>query len=179
MDRICVFCGSNAGHDPVYREAAAALGRELAARDIDLVFGGGGVGLMGALAEATLEHGGSAYGVMPEGIADREQPPDGLTELYLVESMHERKQRMFDLAEGFVALPGGIGTMEEFFEMVTWSQLGFHDYPTGIINVDDFFGELVAFLDGATADGFIDDAHRNSIRTAEDPATLLDDFEAL
>lgn len=178
MDRVCVFCGSNTGNDPIYRETAREFGRELAARDIDLVFGGGGVGLMGALAEAVLDAGGEVHGVMPEGIADREQPPDGLTELYLVESMHERKQQMFDLADGFVALPGGIGTLEELFEMVTWAQLGFHQYPTGIVDIDGFFVDLVAFLDSATAAGFIAEDHRELILVEDDPGTLLDRFQA-
>lgn len=174
MDSLCVFCGSSAGRDPVYRDAAATFGRELAVKDIDLVFGGGGVGLMGALAEAVLEHGGDAYGVIPEGIAEREQPPEDLTELYHVESMHERKQRMFSLAEGFVALPGGIGTLEEFLEMVTWAQLGFHEYPTGLLNVDGFFDDLIGFLDEATESGFVTRAHRDMVRVERDPEALLD-----
>lgn len=177
MDRICVFCGSKTGNDPIYRETAVTFGRELAARDLDLVFGGGGVGLMGVLAESTLEAGGEVHGVMPDGIADREQPPDGLTELHLVESMHERKQQMFDLSDGFVALPGGIGTLEELFEMVTWAQLGFHDYPTGIVDVGEFFVDLVAFLDGATDAGFIAENHRDLILVEDDPAALLDRFQ--
>lgn len=174
MDSLCVFCGSKTGEDPIYREAAAAFGQELVSRDIDLVFGGGGVGMMGVLAEAVLEAGGDAYGVIPEGIAEREQPPADLTELYEVESMHQRKQKMLALSEGFVALPGGIGTLEEYLEMVTWAQLGFHSYPTGLLNVDGFFDDLTGFLDTATASGFVDDAHRKLVVVDQEPAALLD-----
>lgn len=178
MDRICVFCGSKTGNDQVYLETAVEFGRELAKRDIDLVYGGGGVGLMGALAESVVDAGGEAHGVMPEGIADREQPPEDLTELYLVGSMHERKHKMFDMSEGFVALPGGIGTLEELFEMVTWAQLGFHHYPTGILDVEGYFVDLVSFLDGATVAGFIAEEHRDLIIVDERPSSLLDRFQA-
>ncbi|MFB6095909.1 MAG: TIGR00730 family Rossman fold protein [Haloferacaceae archaeon] len=177
MERICVYCGSNPGRDPAYREAATAFGRELVARDLGLVYGGGTVGMMGTLADAVLEAGGEAHGVIPESLLEREPPHRGLTELDVVQSMHERKARMVELADGFVALPGGYGTFEELLEVLTWAQLGFHRSPCGVLNVAGYYDDLVAFLDHAVAEEFVSQDHREMVVVAEDPGPLLDGFE--
>jgi uncharacterized protein (TIGR00730 family) len=152
---VCVYCGSSAGDDRVYADVAAALGRLLADRGIRLVYGGGSVGLMGILADACLDRGGEVVGVIPKGLFAREVAHDGLTELHEVHSMHERKQLMFDLADAFVALPGGLGTLEELAEVTTWAQLGLHRKPIVVLDTSGFWGPLVAQLDRATADGFL------------------------
>lgn len=178
MERICVYCGSRTGEDERYRTATAAFGAELARREIGLVYGGGGVGLMGVLAESVLDAGGEAIGVIPEGMANSERPPADLTETIVVDSMHTRKQTMFERAEGFVALPGGLGTLEELLEMLTWSQLGIHDYPCGVLNVAGYYDGLVTFLDTAVSEGFVPAAHRDLLTVGEDPASLLDALAA-
>ena len=178
MDRLCVYCGSSPGHDPSYREAARALGGELLARDLGLVYGGASVGLMGTIADTVMEGGGEVIGVIPEALQDREVAHAGLTDLQVVDSMHDRKRRMVDLADGFVALPGGLGTLEELFEVLTWAQLGLHDDPCGLLNVEGFYDGVVAHLDGATDAGFVSAAHRDLARVERDPAALLDAFEA-
>lgn len=160
MKSICVFCGSNAGNQPIYRSEAEKLGRLLAARGIELVYGGGNVGLMGAVADACLEAGGTVVGVIPQALMGKEvagRPVDHrtLTRLEVVDSMHTRKARMAELAEGFIALPGGFGTFEEFCEILTWSQLGFHAKPMGLLNVNGFYDPLLAMFDRAVADGFL------------------------
>lgn len=160
MKSICVFCGSNAGNQPIYRSEAEKLGRLLAARGIELVYGGGNVGLMGAVADACLEAGGTVVGVIPQALMGKEvagRPVDHrtLTRLEVVDSMHTRKARMAELAEGFIALPGGFGTFEEFCEILTWGQLGFHAKPMGLLNVNGFYDPLLAMLDRAVADGFL------------------------
>jgi len=176
MDRICVYCGSRPGDRPEYREAARAFGRELLRRDLGLVYGGGSVGLMGVVADEVVEGGGEAIGVIPEAIRAREVDHGDLTELHVVNSMHERKELMVELADGFVALPGGLGTVEELFEVLTWAQLGFHDDPVGLLAVGDYFDDLVAWLDGATEAGFVREEHRELLVVEEDPGALLDRF---
>lgn len=160
MKSICVFCGSNAGNQPIYRGEAEKLGRLLAARGIELVYGGGNIGLMGAVADACLEAGGTVVGVIPQALMGKEvagRPVDHrtLTRLEVVDSMHTRKARMAELAEGFIALPGGFGTFEEFCEILTWGQLGFHAKPMGLLNVNGFYDPLLAMFDRAVADGFL------------------------
>ena len=160
MKSICVFCGSNAGNQPIYRSEAEKLGRLLAARGIELVYGGGNVGLMGAVADACLEAGGTVVGVIPQALMGKEvagRPVDHrtLTRLEVVDSMHTRKARMAELAEGFIALPGGFGTFEEFCEILTWGQLGFHAKPMGLLNVNGFYDPLLAMFYRAVADGFL------------------------
>jgi uncharacterized protein (TIGR00730 family) len=176
--RVCVFCGSNVGARPVYGELAVALGQEIARRGLGLVYGGGDVGLMGVVADACLDAGGEVVGVMPEALAAKEIAHRGLTELRVVASMHERKAAMADLADGFVALPGGFGTLEEFFEVVTWTQLGVHQKPCGLLDVDGYFGPLLALIERAVADGFIRARHRDLVLTSSEPGDLLDRLEA-
>ena len=177
--RICVFCGSSVGSRPVYVAAARELGRTLAERGLGVVFGGGKVGLMGVLADAALAAGGEAIGVIPEALVAREIAHNGLTELRVVHSMHERKTLMADLADAFIALPGGYGTFEEFFEAVTWTQLGIHSKPCGLLNVDGYYDALLALLDRAVSDGFIREANRALIVAASDVQTLLEKLETV
>ena len=160
MKRICVFCGSNAGTNPIYREAAERVGRLLAQRGIELVYGAGNIGLMGAVADACLEAGGTVIGVIPEAlmgkeVAGRAVDHRALTRIEVVDSMHTRKARMGELADAFIALPGGFGTFEEFCEILTWGQLGFHQKPMGLLNVNGFYDPLLAMFDRAVADGFL------------------------
>jgi len=178
VERICVYCGSNHGRNPAYREAAAALGRTLVERDLGLVYGGGDVGLMGTIADATLEAGGEVHGVIPGALLEREPTREGLTTLEVVDSMHERKARMADLADAFVALPGGFGTLEELMEVLTWAQLGFHGDPCGLLDVAGYYDPLVAFFDRQVADGFVSEVHREMLVVADDADELLDRFEA-
>jgi uncharacterized protein (TIGR00730 family) len=177
MERICVYCGASEGHRPVYKQAAVEFGRTLVERDIGLVYGGGDIGLMGAIADAVLDSGGRAHGVIPQALVDREQAHDGLSELDVVESMHARKGRMVELADGFVALPGGYGTLEELLEVLTWAQLGFHHHPCGLLNVAGYYEGLVSFFDHQLEEGFVNDDHREMLIVADDSSTLLDAFE--
>ena len=174
MKRVCVFCGSSAGARPVYAEAARATGRLLAERGIGLVYGGGNVGLMGEVADAVLAAGGRVTGVIPRALMEREVGHRGLTTLHVVGSMHERKALMVDLSDGFVALPGGFGTLDELCEALTWSQLGIHAKPCGVLNVEGYFDALLALFDHATREGFVRDAHRRLVLEATEPAALLD-----
>ena len=174
MHRLCVFCGSNAGDTAAYREAAVALGRLLAQRRVGLVYGGGHVGLMGLLADAALSAGGRVTGVIPQALWDREVGHTGLSELRVVGSMHERKAVMAELSDAFVALPGGVGTLEEIFEAWTWGQLGIHRKPCGLLNVAGYFDPLLSFLDRAVEAGFVPPAHRAMLQVAAGPAPLLD-----
>ena len=176
--RLCVFCGSNPGKRPVYVETAQALGRELVARGYGLVFGGGRVGLMGAVADAVLEAGGEVLGVIPEGLKRREVAHEGLTELLVVDSMHTRKHLMAEHSQGFIALPGGLGTFEEMFEVVTWAQLGIHGKPCGLLDVDGYFEPVLAQLDRGVEEGFVRAAHRDLWLRETTPAALLDRMEA-
>jgi uncharacterized protein (TIGR00730 family) len=174
VNRLCVFAGSSSGADPAYRQAAAALGRVLAERRVAVVYGGGSVGLMGALADAVLEAGGEVIGVIPQRLVDREIAHEGLSELRIVATMHERQALMSELSEAALALPGGMGTLEEVFELVTWSQLGIHHKPCGLLNVRGYFDPLAALLDHAVDNGFVKPEHREILIIEEDPATLLE-----
>jgi len=174
MRQLCVFCGSSSGRDPVYREAAEALGRLLARRGMGLVFGGGHIGLMGVVADAAIEAGGSAIGVIPRGLQARELGHRGLTELRVVESMHERKATMVALADGFIALPGGMGTLEETTEVLTWAQLGIHRKPVGLLDVGGYWKPFVGFLDHAVDEGFLRRDHRAMVLVEADPAELVE-----
>ncbi|WP_372422179.1 TIGR00730 family Rossman fold protein [Salinarimonas chemoclinalis] len=178
MTRICVFCGSNPGNDPAYRAAAVSLGETLAARGIGLVYGGASVGLMAVVADTVLARGGEVVGVIPQMLVDKEIAHRGLAELHVVESMHARKSRMADLSDGFVALPGGVGTLEELFEIWTWAQLGTHAKPVGLLDVAGFYDLLGRFLDHVVAQGFMREAHRGMLLRAEEPGALLDAFAA-
>ena len=173
MKRICVYCGSNTGNRPIYREMADALGALLAQRGIGLVYGGGNVGLMGIVADAALAGGGEVIGVIPGALADREIAHAGVTDLRVVDSMHTRKALMAELSDAFIAMPGGVGTFEEFFEAVTWTQLGVHRKPCGLLNVGGFYSPLAAFIDQAVTEGFIKPIHRAMIVVDDDPERLL------
>jgi uncharacterized protein (TIGR00730 family) len=173
MSRVCVFCGSNKGEDPTYAELSRALGRALAARGLGLVYGGASVGLMGLIADTVLAQGGEAIGVIPSSMVDRELAHTGLTRLHVVNTMHERKALMAELSDAFVALPGGLGTLDELFEAATWAYLGIHSKPIGLLNHEGYYDALLAFLDHATAQGFIRPAARALIRTAPDVDSLL------
>ena len=177
MKRICVFCGSSAGTRPQYRKCAEELGAEFARRNIGLVYGGGNVGLMGAIADAVLESGGEAIGVIPEYLMTREIGHKQLTKLHIVHSMHERKALMADLSDAFIALPGGFGTFEEFFEVLTWSQLGLHLKPCGIVNVLNYYSPLLAMLDHAVEERFLKAQNRALVLSAENPQALLQALE--
>jgi len=174
LNSVCLFCGSSPGTLPAYGEAAALLGRTLAGRGLTLVYGGGRVGLMGIAADAALAAGGKVIGVIPEALATRELAHPGVTELRVVESMHERKALMSGLADSFLALPGGIGTLEEWFEVWTWSQLGFQLKPCGLLNVAGYYDHLLAFLDHMTEERFLTRAHRSMAIVDDQPERLLD-----
>ena len=176
MKRICVFCGSSAGNRPEYRVCAEELGAELVRRQIGLVYGGGNVGLMGAIADSVLKAGGEAIGVIPEHLMALEVGHKHLTKLHVVRSMHERKALMADLSDAFIALPGGFGTLEEFFEVLTWSQLGLHRKPCGIVNVLDYFTPLLEMLDHAVEERFLKGENRALVLSRETPAELLQAF---
>ena len=173
-----MFCGSSPGNNPEYRETARNLGRILAGRNIELVFGGGRVGLMNEIANTVLGAGGRVTGVIPQSLVDREVAHTGISELRVTGSMHERKALMAELSDGFIALPGGIGTFEEFMEIITWGQLGFHRKPCGLLNTLGFYDGLLEFLDHAVREGFLHDANRDSILVSESPEELLDLFTA-
>lgn len=178
MKRICVFCGSSPGNGPEYRKAARTLGAVLAERNIELVFGGGRVGLMNEVANSVLSAGGRVTGVIPQSLVDREVAHTGVSDLRITGSMHERKALMAELSDAFIALPGGVGTFEEFLEVVTWGQLGFHRKPCGIINTLGFYDGFLGFLDHAVREGFLHGEIRGSILMAESPEELLDVFTA-
>jgi uncharacterized protein (TIGR00730 family) len=171
--RICIFCGSSTGVRPQYRAAAREIATLLAARGVGIVFGGGCVGLMGVVADAALAHGGHVIGVIPSAMVARELAHRGLPDLRIVASMHERKALMADLSDAFIALPGGFGTFEEFCEVVTWSQLGLHRKPCGLLNVAGYYDSLVALFDRAVADGFIRPENRGIVIADADPGTLI------
>jgi len=176
MHRICVFAGSNVGVRPEYAEAASTLGRELVKRGLGLVYGGASVGLMGVIADTMLSEGGEVIGVLPHGLFLRELPHKGLTEVHEVASMHERKALMADLADGFIAIPGGFGTFDELFEIVTWAQLGLHNKPVGVLNVAGYFEPLQALIQHASREGFIPRVHLSLLLFEDDPNLLLDHF---
>jgi uncharacterized protein (TIGR00730 family) len=174
MKRICVFCGSNPGRRTAYREAAVTMGHLLAERNIELVYGGGNVGLMGIVADAVLEKGGIVTGVIPEVLVARELAHQGVQNLRVVRSMHERKALMADLSDGFIALPGGFGTFEEFCEIVTWSQLGLQEKPCGLLNVENYYQPLLSLFDHAVEEGFLMPENRKIVLAHPEPEVLLD-----
>lgn len=174
MKSVCVFCGSNPGSDPVFAEGAVAMGQAIARRGLTLVYGGGSVGLMGIVADAALAAGGEVHGVIPVMLRQKEVGHYGLTRIDIVDTMHERKARMAALSDGFIAMPGGIGTFEEIFEVWTWSQLGIHAKPLGFLDIAGFYAPLGGFLDGTVAAGFLRPAHRAMAHLATDPDALLD-----
>lgn len=174
FQRLCVFCGSKTGNQAAYAEAARVLGEVLVREGIGLVFGGGRIGLMRIIADTVLDGGGEAIGVIPRGLAKKEVAHERVTELHVVDSMHERKALMADMSDGFIALPGGLGTLEEIAEAFTWGQLGIHQKPCGILNVDGFYDELIAFLDTATAHEFLNPGQRALITVATEPEALLE-----
>ena len=174
MKTVCVFCGSRGGSRLSYKAAAERVGKMLARRGLRLVYGGGRVGLMGALADAALLEGGEVVGVIPKALVEKEVGHTGLSELHIVGSMHERKKLMADLSDGFVALPGGYGTLEEFLEVLSWAQLSIHEKPCGLLDVDDYWKPLSLLFDKAVAEGFVYPDHRALVLTDEDPELLLD-----
>lgn len=176
IKNICVYCGSSPGKNPAYAKAATQLARALCDRDIGLVYGGAAVGVMGALADAVLAAGGKAVGVIPRSLAVKEVAHASLSELHVVGSMHERKAMMADLADGFIALPGGWGTLEEIFEILTWAQLGFHDKPCGLLNVEGYYDGLIGFLENSFEQQFVNELYRPLLIKAHEPDGLLDHF---
>jgi uncharacterized protein (TIGR00730 family) len=176
MKYICVFCGSSYGENPIYRTAAQGMGKALVKRRLGLVYGGGNVGLMGTVADAVLEAGGEAIGVIPEFLVAKEIAHRGLSQLRIVNSMHSRKAMMAELADGFIALPGGFGTFEEFCEILTWAQLGFHQKPCGLLNINGYYNSLLSMFDHAVNEQFVRSRHRDLVLEDEDPIRLLDKF---
>jgi hypothetical protein len=178
LRRICVYCGSNAGNNPTHRTAAYDLGAFLARSGIGLVYGGGNVGLMGAVADGALSQSGEVIGVIPKSLREKELGHGGVTELHVVTSMHERKQMMVDLSDGFIALPGGFGTLDELFETLTWLQLSFHDKPVGLLNVGGFFDGLIEFIAHMSRSGFLKPEHAKCVLVENDPTQLLAAMES-
>lgn len=174
LRRICVYCGSNPGSDPAHRSAARALGAFLARSGLGLVYGGGNVGLMGAVADGALSQGGEVIGVIPRSLMEKELGHGGVTELRVVASMHERKQMMVDLSDAFIALPGGFGTLDELFETLTWLQLAFHDKPVGLLNVGGFFDGLVEFIHHMSRQGFLKPEHARCVLVESEASKLLE-----
>jgi len=171
--RIAIYCGSSRGLDPIYATAAAEMATYLAKQGIGIVYGGGNVGIMGVIADAALAAGGEVIGVIPESLLAKELSHAGVTELHVTRSMHERKQKMVDLSDAFIALPGGFGTLDELFETLTWLQLGFHGKPVGLLNSAGFFDHLLTFLDHMSSTGFLTAKHRSSLITETEPEALL------
>lgn len=178
LKSVCVFCGASTGTNPVYREAAVTLGRTLAERGLRLVYGGGAVGLMGIVADAALAAGGEVVGIIPESLKRAEIGHAGLTRLEVVDGMHARKARMAELSDAFIALPGGLGTLEELFEVWTWGQLGYHDKPLGLLDANGFYASLGNFLDHLVGEGFVRPQHRAMLQRSETAAQLLDSLDA-
>lgn len=176
---LCVYCGSSAGNHPEYASNAQAFGSEMARRGMTLVYGGGNVGLMGVVADAVLAAGGKVIGVIPRQLVDREVAHAGLTELQVVDTMHQRKTRMFELSDGFVALPGGFGTLDEMFEMLTWAQLGLHDYPCAFLDTRGYYGKLRELTQQMVSEGFVRDAQQKRIWFGADMTKLFEWMDAL
>lgn len=170
---VCVYCGSSVGNNPVFADAARSLGRKLVEQNLSLVYGGGHVGLMGIVADAVLDAGGEVTGVIPKALMDSEVGHERLTRLFVVKDMHERKALMAEHAHGFIAMPGGIGTLEELFEALTWAQLGFHEKPVGLLNVDGFYDKLIEFLKQLTSQGFLRTEHRDLLIVQAEPDALI------
>lgn len=177
MQRICVYCGSNTGARPEYAQSAVDLADVLVRHELELVFGGSQCGIMGVIADRVLEQGGRVHGVIPKLLLDKEIAHESLTELHVVKSMHDRKSMMAALSDGFIALPGGFGTLEELIEIVTWGQLRFHDKPVGMLNVLGYFDALLQYLDHAVTEGFLRPENRSMLIHDADPATLIQKFE--
>jgi uncharacterized protein (TIGR00730 family) len=177
MKRLCVYCGSSPGSQPDYVEAAKNLGRALVERNIDLVYGGASVGLMGVLANTVLAEGGYVIGIMPQNLVDKEVAHTGLSELRVVKSMHERKTLMAELSDGFIALPGGLGTLEEIFEVLTWAQLGLHQKPCGLLNICAYYRSLIDFLAHAVSEKFLKEVYHAMLLVEEQPQRLIERFE--
>jgi uncharacterized protein (TIGR00730 family) len=177
MNAVCVYCGSSTGSSPVYAEAARAFGRALVAADLELVYGGGKVGLMGVIADEVMARGGRAIGVIPELLVDKEVGHNGLSELHIVPDMHHRKKMMADLSDAFVALPGGAGTLEELFEVYTWAQLGYHHKPVAVLNVNGFYDPLIALLKHTIDEGFMRQTYYDLLQVDSDPVALIDKLE--
>ena len=177
MKRICVYCGSNSGSRPIFAEAARDLAGTLVRHEIELVYGGADRGIMGVIADAVLEQGGKVHGVIPKMLCEKELAHQGLTELHVVSSMHERKTLMALLSDGFIAMPGGYGTLEEIIEIITWGQLRFHDKPCGLLNVGGYFDHLLQYLDNATAEGFLRDENRQMLQCSDTARGLMKQFE--
>ena len=173
LQSICVFCGASTGANPVYREAAIAMGQRLAANGTRLVYGGGAVGLMGVVADAAFAAGGEVIGIIPQSLKDSEIGHSGLTRLEVVDGMHARKARMAELSDGFIAMPGGLGTLEELFEIWTWAQLGYHRKPLGLLDVNGFYSKLSLFLDHLVAEEFVKPKFRNMLQRSDSPDALL------
>ena len=178
LKSVCVFCGASPGARPIYHEAAAQLGRHIAERNLTLVYGGGAVGLMGVVADAALAAGGEVIGIIPQSLERAEIGHKGLTRLEVVDGMHARKARMAELADAFIALPGGLGTLEELFEVWTWGQLGYHAKPLGLLEVDGFYARLTDFLDHLVAERFVREQHRAILQVSASPAELLARMDA-
>ncbi len=178
MKRVCVFCGSKTGTNPIYAEAATQLGRILVSRRLELVFGGGHVGLMGVVADSVLATGGRVLGVIPQALKDKELAHTGSTELYVVESMHQRKALMNDLSDAFIAMPGGFGTGDELFEIITWRQLDIHAKPIGILNIQGYFDPMLHWVERMIHDGFVKPEYRDLFYVAEEAETMVERLES-
>lgn len=176
VKRIAVFCGSRDGGSAIYKEGALQLGKELAKRGITLVYGGSSLVLMGAIADTVLKHGGKAIGVIPDELGDKEKAHRGLTEFIQVKTMHERKAKMADLADGFIAMPGGTGTLDEFIEIFTWQQIGLHRKPCGLLNINQYYDPLLTLFQHMANEQFLDEKYRDMAIVGSDPATLIDQF---
>jgi len=173
MKSICVFCGSSTGFHPIYKKTAYDLGRHIAEENLCLIYGGGSIGLMGVLANAVLEHGGKAIGIIPRFLYEKEVGHDGVSELIIVDSMHERKQKMAELSQGFIAMPGGIGTMEELFEIFTWAQLALIKKPVALLNVNNFYDDVIHFLNKMVREGFIKEVTVKSLINSHNIQELI------
>jgi hypothetical protein len=178
MKTICVYCGSSDGKDPAFKQSARDLGEEMVKRNIGLVYGGASIGVMGEIANTVMAGGGSVIGIIPKGIADKEVAHSGLTELIIVKSMHERKAKMAELSDGFISLPGGLGTLEELFEVLTWAQLGFHHKPSGLLNIKGYYDHLIKFLENAVEQDFVKQIHTDMLLKETDPAKLIEEMLA-
>ncbi len=174
MKNICVYCGSSPGKSKAFVESAKALGKELVKRDIGLIYGGASVGVMGEVADAVLSEGGKVTGIIPQFFVDKEVAHHELTDLIIVSSMHERKTLMAEMSDGFIALPGGYGTIEEIFEILTWSQLGFHQKPCSLLNIEGYYNDLISFVDNTVEQQFVKDVHRSMLLVESTPNKLLD-----
>lgn len=174
MKRICVFCGASTGINPAYQTAAVEMGKTLAENNIDLVYGGGNKGLMGMIADATIDNGGRAFGVIPKALVDKEEAHNRLSEQFIVNTMHERKMMMATLSDGFIAMPGGFGTLEEFIEIITWAKLGFHQKPCALLNIHHFYDGLLTYFDQLTDEGFVKPKMRDLVLTGDSPESVLE-----